>query len=486
MRILFYARGEEHLGVELLSALLQREGHTTGLVFDPGFDDAFLVASRSGGRVVARLVEQALAFEPDLVALSTMTLSHHAVRAFAERLRQQRRIPTVAGGAHATACPERVLEHAGIDMVVEGEGERALVELVSRLGHESMYDTPGLCHAQGDRFVRNPPPPPVTDLDSLPVPDKRLFARKGAIRNRLTVIGSRGCRHGCSFCTHSYLRGLFRAAGGSGPYWRVKSPDNYLEEVATLQRQLGARSVRFWDEIFGYDPDWLEAFLDGYRRRVGLPFSCTMHATAISERSAALLAAAGCRNIAIGVESGSPVIRRRIHGRSTRDETLIEAARLVRAHGMNLLTENILCVPGETPDDMEATVALNQAMGPRDASAFIYFPFPRTTLFERCVREGLLDPAVADEIRDGSPRYNSWHKRTVLDHPHADHAWRLKLLLPLVATRPRHERLLRRLAREPGLERLLFGLSLAHTDRTELVQKLRDYGRVARKWRSSA
>jgi len=484
MRVLFYARGEEHLGVELLSAVLQRAGHTTGLVFDPGFDDVFLTHSRAGERVLEHLVDQALDFQPDLVALSTMTLSYHAVRSFAQRLRRRRHIPTVAGGAHATACPEQVVQHDGIDMVVVGEGEHALLELVSRLGSPTLYDTPGLGHMQGGSYQQNPPGPAVTDLDSLPVPNKRQFQRKGTIRNRLTVIGSRGCRYGCSFCTHSYLRGLFEASGSPGPYWRVKSPAAYLDEIEQLQRQLGARSVRFWDEIFGYDLGWLEEFCEGYRRRVGLPFSCTMHTAAVSDRSVSLLAAAGCQNVAIGVESGSPRIRRTVHGRNTPDETILEAARLIKRHGLALLTENILCVPGETPEDMNQTVALNQAMGPRDAAAFIYFPFPRTALFERCLADGSLAPETAAEIMAGSPRYNSWHKRTVLDHPHADYAWSLKVLLPLIATRPRHEALLRRIAETPHVNRLLFPLSLMHTDRTEFLQKLRDYQRIARKWQS--
>lgn len=484
MRVLFYARGEEHLGIELLSAVLRREGHTTGLVLDPGFEDVFFLRSPDdGARRTERLVDQALAFRPDLVALSTMTLGYRAARAFARRLRARARILTVAGGPHASARPEAVLEHEGIDLVAVGEAEHTLAVLVERLGTERAYDTPGLCHRQGGRFHRNPPAPAVTDLDSLPIPDKALFERRGAIRSRLTAIGSRGCRHACAFCSHSFQRDLFRATGAPGPYARVKTPGAYLDELAALQRGLRPRSVRFWDETFGYDLAWLEEFTLGYRRRVGLPFACTMHADSISERSAALLAAAGCRNVAIGVESGSERVRREVHGRNTSDDCLIEAARLVRGHGMRLLTENIVCAPGEGPEDMERTLGLNLAMAPWNAAAFVFFPFPGTRLWRRCRDDGSLRPEVAAQIEAGSARYNSWHKRSALDHPHAEVGWRTKLLLPLLVAAPRHEALLRRLASDPRWERALFAASLVHTDRTEFVQKLADYARIARGWR---
>ena len=75
MRILFYFRGFESVGIEYLSAVLKERGHQVGLLFDPGFDDnsyiklPFLNALNRHGR----MLRQAKEFQPDLIGFSCLT-----------------------------------------------------------------------------------------------------------------------------------------------------------------------------------------------------------------------------------------------------------------------------------------------------------------------------------------------------------------------------------------------------------------------------
>ena len=85
MKILFYYRGSEQLGLEALSGILKERGHQVGLLFDPGADNVFYfkLPFLKYLRVEDRLVKQAMEFAPDIVAFSCLTNlypSQHRVR----------------------------------------------------------------------------------------------------------------------------------------------------------------------------------------------------------------------------------------------------------------------------------------------------------------------------------------------------------------------------------------------------------------------
>ena len=99
MRILFYYRGSEQLGVEALCALLNREGHDTGLSYDPGADNVFYfeLPIFKHLNVEDRLLKQAIEFQPDLIAFSCITNLYPYEKSMANRLRQLFAKPSLIG-----------------------------------------------------------------------------------------------------------------------------------------------------------------------------------------------------------------------------------------------------------------------------------------------------------------------------------------------------------------------------------------------------
>ena len=135
MKILFYYRGSEQLGIEALTGILKREGHQVGLLFDPGADNVFYfqlpILERL--RIEDRLVKQAIEFQPDVVAFSCLTNLYPYVKSIANRLKQHLNVPFVIGGVHPSTLPDKIFEDQIFDYLCIGEGDYAFLDLVQAI-----------------------------------------------------------------------------------------------------------------------------------------------------------------------------------------------------------------------------------------------------------------------------------------------------------------------------------------------------------------
>jgi anaerobic magnesium-protoporphyrin IX monomethyl ester cyclase len=102
------------------------------------------------------------------------------------------------------------------------------------------------------------------------------------------------------------------------------------------------------------------------------------------------LASAGCRHIVYGVESGSERIRREVMKRPVTNARLVEIFRRTQEAGILATANYMMGVPGETPEDLQATLDLHEELKPLDFGYFVFYPFPGTQLFEHCRQHGYL------------------------------------------------------------------------------------------------
>jgi len=149
-------------GVAMLSAVLKRAGHSTRLIAlhePPGRDS---------------LLAEVKEFDPGLVGFSFGSHQWRHVRQIADWLLESHKVPTIAGGPHATHAPDQTLEHPGIDMVCRGEGEGAILELVEALeAGQDIASIPNLWVRTMDGVIRNDVRPLDSNLDSLPFSESR-------------------------------------------------------------------------------------------------------------------------------------------------------------------------------------------------------------------------------------------------------------------------------------------------------------------------
>ncbi len=433
MRVLFYYRGIENLGVGYLMSMLRQHGHEIDLIFDPGLDDnLFLKAPHLAwlNRHEA-LLERAVAFRPDLIAMGSLTNLWPFCVKMAEKLKQKLGVPIIVGGHHAQAIPGYVLESPHVDMACTGEGEIALLELADRMERGEDYTTVPTIWVKRDGVVhRNEMGELENDLDRFPFPEKQLWWEYGCFKDNLEIFTGRGCPFKCTFCNIHYQREIF---AGKGDFLRKRSIANVIAEFKQNLARYDVRFVSVHDDNFTTDPHWVEEFCEAYRKEVNLPWYCFGYPTTIKPRLVKAMKAANCATIFMGVDSGDPDIRRHYMERPMPDELIFRAARLIKDAGIGLQVSCIYGNPGESAEQMMKTLRMVDEIRPTQCSAYIFYPFPRTKLHDMAVRTGYLDEEGQEKVRRGISGY---HHESILRHPHKELAETLAKITPVYARAP--------------------------------------------------
>jgi len=434
MKVLFYFRGFESIGIEYLSAVLKAAGHQVELIFDPGFDDNNYMRLPFLKKLnrVDRMLRKTRAFQPDLLCFSCLTNLYPYVIRMAALLKQETGKPVLVGGPHPSALPEFVLGNPNVDMVCLGEGEEALVELANRMeAGQPTDDIRNIWFKRDGEIRRNPLRPLLACLDDLPLPDKDLFHRVGVFDRSVMVITSRGCSFNCNYCIHGFERRLYK---GLGYKIRRRAVDNVLEELRLYKKKYNARMFLFEDDDFASDEAWLERFAEPYARQIRLPFYCLTNPRQITDRKLHLLKTAGCYELFMGIDSGSEEIRRNRLNRKFSDRELIETARKIKEKGIILRTTAMFAIPDETPEDMTKTVKMIADIKPDAISTYTFYPYPKTVLYDYAVEKGLIDEETRRNISEGK---SSLHGMSVFAHPHKKLAYIYANTLPLFNRLPR-------------------------------------------------
>jgi radical SAM superfamily enzyme YgiQ (UPF0313 family) len=330
------------------------------------------------------------AFNTDLVGLSTITATAPSAYAVADRFRA-RGVPVVFGGPHATFLPEEALEHG--DYCITGEGETSLPLLVDALnGKGALTDVPGLVWRDGSLLRRNPPAPPVEDLDSLPFPDFSLLdmgrSRKmggpGPGRATLPVQTSRGCPFDCTFCS---VTGMF------GRRYRHRSTASVIAELSRYDSR--ENTIFFYDDNFAANPRKTKELLrEMIRLRLGFRWSTQVRSDVARDPELLdLMAEAGCSTLFIGFESVDPEALREMKKSQTVDE-IRYAVRQIRSRGIHVHGMFVFGFDSDTPRSTRATVDFALAEKIDSAQFLLLTPLPGSSFYEKMSTEGrLLDTA---------------------------------------------------------------------------------------------
>jgi radical SAM superfamily enzyme YgiQ (UPF0313 family) len=206
-----------------------------------------------------------------------------------------------------------------------------------------------------------------------------------------------------------------------------------MEEFRANLRKFDPRVVSVHDDNFTTDRDFVFEFCEAYRREVNLPWYCFGYPTTINEKLVAAMKAANCMTVFMGVDSGSPDIRRHLMERPMTDELIRKSAALIKGAGIGLQASCIYGIPGETPEQMWQTLDLMDEIQPTQSSAYIFYPFPKTRLYDRAVEIGQLTPEGEEKVRQGISGY---HHQSVLEHPHKELAETLAKLTPVYVRSP--------------------------------------------------
>ena len=378
MRVLFLELDTENqwavasLGPAFLAAWLRRHGH----------EAAFLrvAADRPIAAIAADVVREA----PGLIGVSITTRQWLRARDVLGGLRRSCDIPVVVGGLHATFSPEEVLRHDGIDYICLGEGEAALLDLVNAL--ESTPGDVAIANIWTKGGARPRLRNPIEPLDAVPFLARDMMDERWGVRHMTT---QRGCPFPCTFCAARMYDKLYDSAD-TASYGRRRSHGNVLAELRDIRANGPLNYVIFLDDTFTIHHRWVREFCKVYGAEFAVPFSLNARVETVNEAMLRELAAAGCKHIIYGVESGSERVRREIMKRNASNQRFRDVFRWTREAGIMVTANYIVGTPGESRAEMTETIELHEDLKPVDFGIFVFYPYPGTELFQLCQANGYL------------------------------------------------------------------------------------------------
>ena len=300
----------------------------------------------------------------------------------------------LAGGMHATVAPDEMEAVAAFDKIIQGPGEKTIVDLV-----RNPHDFPRMIKGVGARSMAEWP---MIDRTLWPKPASRQVRRRfnwplepecgWGPPGVATIITSRVCPWQCVFCNeNSYIPNM-----GRRPVEAVIDELNYLDD------KYGVGSVVIHDSMFFQNPRWLKEWIELYPRKANKvwPYWAAGRADTVKQWPdlfEALVKETNWKTISIGFESGSDRILRLLNKECTEEDNFFAIDMLNRladefeAKGEDppkFWSNIMLGIPGETHEDAFKTMRMLKRMRHVFPSIAFYAPYPGSALGNQLIAEG--------------------------------------------------------------------------------------------------
>ncbi|MCJ7770131.1 B12-binding domain-containing radical SAM protein, partial [Candidatus Bathyarchaeota archaeon] len=325
-------------------------------------------------------------FSPDLVGISMSATEHHNCLSIALSAKNMG-ISTVLGGYHPTAIPDEMLSHEQVDMVVRGEGELTMRELVQRGSPENIL---GVSYKENGKVIHNPDRPLIEDLDSLPFPARHLRRHEyiGSLGGRLVdeIHTSRGCWGRCTFCCEPCM---------SRSRQRFRSPENVMKEIEHIYNTVHGRkplSILIGDPNFMGDAKRVSRLCDLLgERKLDIVFQAMVRADSMARHPEVVrkMCENNIAHFCMGIES--PSLK---DLNATRKGITIEiqkkAVQSIREFGGVAAGTFVIGLPDQSEDEIEYFPTFAKEIGLMSATFGIATPFPGTEFYISLEKEGLI------------------------------------------------------------------------------------------------
>jgi len=325
-------------------------------------------------------------FNPDLVGITMSAVDHYEGLHLAETAKKKG-ITTVLGGYHPTAIPDDLLSHPQVDIIIRGEGELTLKELV-QIG--SPAGVQGLSYKRDSQIIHNPDRPFIDDLDSLPFPARHLRRKhyKEHMNNdrEYDVISmSRGCWGRCSFCCEPYM---------SKSRMRFRSPENILIELQEIASFHSGKPLRIFvtDPHFMGNPKIVENLCDLLEKnRLDIEFSVMTRVDSIVRNPGLVekMCENGFKSFELGFESSNPSDLDMVNKGITVDMQK-RAVEILTKNGAAASGTFVIGLPGQTEEEIKQLPVYAKKIGLMNAAFGIVTPYPGTEFYSDLDKEGLI------------------------------------------------------------------------------------------------
>jgi radical SAM superfamily enzyme YgiQ (UPF0313 family) len=366
-------------------------GFVAGAILKGRGDEVKIVDGRNLRLETADILREIREFKPQVVGLTATIMDSGETHTLTNAIRVEfPGMKIIIGGPYATSCHETVIADENLDVVVLGEAEETIVELLDAFddGKSDLSGIKGIIYRDGDQMCYTEPRPVIQDLDKLDVawdlldPESYFSRSKRNSHNRirkhhrvLALFSSRGCPYNCIYCHNMF-----------GKKIRLMSADRVIDEILMLKDRYKIGELEFIDDNFNQRSkrakDIFNQLID---KKVGLhiTFPNGLRGDKLDEEMVDLFKEGGVFRISLAVESGSPRIQKVIKKKLDLD-AIDRAITMVASRGIVTVGFFILGFPTETAEDMRKTVDFACKSDVHVADFFYLNPYPGTEISRTC------------------------------------------------------------------------------------------------------
>ncbi|MBZ2165999.1 B12-binding domain-containing radical SAM protein [Methanobacterium spitsbergense] len=372
------------LGIAYIAAMLERNGVTVRILDAPALEydhDA-----------VKNEIQK---YSPDIISITAVTPTIDSALKTAQISKEVSPDSiTVLGGYHPTFTYQEVLKNSYVDVVVCGEGEQTMVELVDAIEKgKNLKEVNGIAI----KNFKTPPRKIIDDLDSIPFPARHLLPMDEykILNMKLTtgtIVSGRGCPYNCSFCASSAMH---------GHKLRLRSAENVVDEMEHLVNDHDIEMIAFMDDTFTINKNRVYEICETIKDR-GLDnyWGCTARVDTISEELLKTMKDAGCITMFLGVESSDQQVLNHLN-KNTNINRIKKTFELTKKYGMRTIASVVLGMPGDTKRSIKSTIKFVKTLEPSYAVFSLATPYPGTEFYLKAASENLI-------------KINDWSKYTLL------------------------------------------------------------------------
>lgn len=312
--------------------------------------------------------------KPRYVGLSCVTPLIKECQTIASYIKSiDKNIKIIVGGPHPTVLPEETAQLAEFDIIVIGEGEFTISEI---LESGDLSGVRGIIYKENNKLIKTEPREINMDLDQLPWPTYDLIPINNYINpffgKSVIIATGRGCPFKCIFCPSNLI--------GGGKY-RLRNVKDVVDEMEFLYKKYEIKGFMIMDETFTLYPDRVIEICDEIiKRKMKIKWACDTRVNTVSETLLRKMKEAGFRLIKFGIESGDDEILKIIKKGIT-VAMVKRAVKLAKKVGLEVHGFFIIGHPHDTKETILKTIGLSKEL-PLDFAQFsIMVPFPGTEIY---------------------------------------------------------------------------------------------------------
>lgn len=397
------------LSLLYLAACLEKDGHDI-TILDTSFGPITRVENGyiygiNNSEVLSRLSGKNF----DLVGITCSFASRwRFVSSLAEIIKKiQPNVPIITGGLFPTYNWEFCFKKSvDIDVIILGEGEDALAQIAKKLENKlsisaACDQVEGVAWREGNAIRKNDKTNYNETLDDLPFPAWHLLDLNQFFKTQkrfyelrppyFTVLSSRGCSGGCTFC-NMYIT--------HGRKWRSRSPLNFVDELEFLCNKFNVNSFFIADDNFSFNIERAKAICkEIIKRKLKIHYNTGngLSIKRIDKDLLELMKKSGCGSVALAIESGSERIRNGVYKKHLPTEDIYNAVKWCNEAGIASIGLFMIGAPGENRESVEETKKLIKELTLTICTCGIYTPYPGTALYDECLQEGYLREVSPDD-----------------------------------------------------------------------------------------